>query len=223
MPTISPEHRIIEIIRLLRVHTQMMQPPMTWSIIQQFGKDPFLILISCLLSLRARDSMTLPVSLTLFQHVKTPQELLRLPREKLEKILYPLGFYRKKATVLYEVSQELLDRFQGTVPSAKENLLGIKGIGIKTAALVLTEAFDIPDICVDVHVHRISNRLGIVATKTPEQTQKELKRIIPQEYWREYNGLLVMWGQNICVPVSPFCSRCVLNPLCPKVGVISRR
>jgi endonuclease-3 len=197
--------------------------PAASTIVKQYGKNPFLVLISCLLSLRTKDTVSLPASITLFEHARTPEQLAALSLVQIEKIIYKTGFYKRKAQVLHDVSNELISRFQGRVPNSFQELISIKGVGPKTANLVLAQAFDIPAICVDTHVHRISNRLGLVTTKTPEETERALKELLPQEYWAEYNTLLVMWGQNICVPISPFCSRCPLFDLCPKVGVKKRR
>jgi len=215
--------RAVGVIRLLRGHIKGMQPPMTDSIVEQFGKDPFLMLISCLLSLRAKDTATLPASIRLFNEARTPETLLSISIPKIEQLIYSVGFYRRKARILHAVSRDLLERFAGRVPSSTEELLSIKGVGPKTANLVLGAGFGIPAICVDIHVHQISNRLGLVKTKTPEQTEKALKQILPREYWIEYNRLLVMWGQNICVSVSPWCSRCAVYDLCERVGVARRR
>lgn len=217
------KQRVRIILALLKKATVPMQKPMTDLIIGLYGRDPFLILISCLLSLRARDPVTFEVSKKLFARVRTPQELVKVPIHDLEKLFYPLGFYRKKAKLVKEVSHELLDRFHGKVPSNEADLLSIKGVGRKTAALVLAEAFRIPAICVDTHVHTISNRLGWVKTTNPDATERELKKLVPKKDWISLNHLLVMWGQNICVPQSPWCSKCVLNPYCPKVGVTRRR
>lgn len=217
------QKKILYCLDLLRDATKDMTPTLTQSLIKKYGRDPFIILISCLLSLRARDTMTLPVSLKLFERVRTPEELLAIPVHELEELLYPLGFYHKKAQAIRSASQEILSRFKGKVPHTKEELLSIKGIGHKTANLILGSAFEIPAICVDTHVHRLANRLGWIQTTTPDQTEQELKRLVPQEYWIELNTSLVLWGQNICVPLSPKCSQCVLSPLCPKVGVTRRR
>lgn len=149
--------------------------------------------------------------------------MLALPTTKIEKLIYPTGFYHRKAELLHTVSKDLLERFDGNVPANLDDLLSIKGIGRKTANLVLGVAFDIPAICVDTHVHRVSNRLGLVKTKTTDQTETELKKILPEKYWVEYNHLLVVWGQNICVPISPFCSKCAIADLCPRVGVTQHR
>ena len=214
---------ILACLALLETATKTMKKPMVTVLAQEYGRDPFLILISCLLSLRAKDTVTYPISKELFALARTPQALVMLDIQKLEKLLYPLGFYRKKAKLIVAVSEELLERFHGKVPATEQELLTIKGVGRKTANLVLGEGFGIPAICVDTHVHRVANRLGWVQTTKPDQTERELQRLVPKEYWISLNHYLVMWGQNICVPVSPFCSRCVLNPLCPKRGVTKSR
>lgn len=215
--------RATDVFNLLEKATKGMPEPMSRVINEKFGGNPFLILISCLLSLRAKDSVTLPICLELFKIAKTPQEILDIPDKKLEKIIYKTGFYKKKAAQLKHVSQVILEKYNGIVPDDKQELLSIKGIGIKTANLVLGEAFKIPAICVDTHVHKISNRLGLVKTNTPAQTEKELEKLLPKKYWIDWNYLLVKWGQNICVPVSPFCSKCVLNKICPRIGVTKSR
>ena len=215
--------KALAIIATLRKATRGMTLPMSEDLAQKFGHNPFVILISCLLSLRSRDVMTHKVSMSLFKKAMTPKELIEMPLPELEEEIRPIGFYKRKARILKEVSQELLSRFNGQVPSTYEELRSIKGIGPKTANLVLGVAFRIPAICVDVHVHRISNRLGLVKTKRPEDTERELKKILPQEYWIEWNALLVMWGQNICVPITPFCSECPIFDLCERNGVKKMR
>ena len=217
------KERALRIIHILRKATQEMEPPASSVILKQYGRDPYLILISCLLSLRTRDTVSLPASQRLFEYATTPEQMLSLPIPQIEKLIYPTGFYHRKAHLLHTVSADLLKRFKGKVPSNLDDLLSIKGVGRKTANLVLGMAFEIPAICVDVHVHRISNRLGLVATQTPDQTESELKKLLPPEYWVEYNHLLVMWGQNICVPVSPRCSQCAIAKLCPRIGVTKHR
>ena len=217
------KERAIRIIHLLRKATKGMEQPASVSIIQQYGRDPYLVLISCLLSLRTKDTVSLPASQRLFEHAKTPSQMLALPITKIEKLIYPTGFYHRKAHLLHTVSQDLLDRFKGKVPADLEDLLSIKGVGRKTANLVLGVAFEIPAICVDTHVHKVSNRLGLVKTRTTDETEQELKKILPPEYWIEYNHLMVVWGQNICVPISPKCSQCVLLPICPQIGVTKHR
>jgi endonuclease-3 len=217
------ENRAISIIHVLRTATRTMTKPAATQIVEQFGRNPYLILISCLLSLRTRDTVSLPASLRLFEFAKTPEEMVALPITQIEKVIRGVGFYRHKAHTIHTISQTLIQKFGSKVPSTEQELRSLKGVGIKTASLVLSEAFQIPAICVDTHVHRISNRLGLVNTKTPEATEKALKKILPQKYWSEWNPLLVMWGQNICVAISPFCSRCPISNLCPKKGVVKSR
>lgn len=211
--------KVIGLLTFLKSSVVDMPKPLITQIIESYGKDPFLILISCLLSLRARDTNTIKICKELFSVAKTPQEILNLDTTKLEKILYSGAFYKKNTKLLKEVSFSFLTKFDGKVPNNEGDLLSINGIGRKTANLVLAKAFDIPAICVDVHVHRISNRLGLVDTSTVEETEQALKLITPKEYWADINELFVTWGQNICVPVSPFCSKCILSPLCPKLRV----
>lgn len=215
--------KAVAVVKMLRQVTSKMEKPAVSHVVSRYGRDPFPILMSCLLSLRAKDTASLPIAIKLLDRAKTPQEILKIPRPELEKLFYSIGYYRQKAKTIHEVCLELIERFHGKVPNTQQELLSIKGVGIKTANLVLGEGFCIPAICVDIHVHRISNRLGLVETKTAEQTEAALREILPQEYWIEYNHLLVMWGQNICVPISPFCSRCVLNDICPKKDVVRRR
>ncbi|TET05826.1 endonuclease III [Candidatus Dependentiae bacterium] len=200
-----------------------MTQPAVSQIVAKYGRDFFLILISCLLSLRTKDTISLPISLILFQYARTPKELLKIPLKRLEKIIYSIGFYRKKARLLHSVSRDIITRFGGKVPNTLKELLSIRGVGQKTANVVLAEGFRIPAIAVDTHVHRIANRLGLVKTKTPEQTERELRKIIPKRYWIELNPLLVMWGQNICEPISPRCSQCVIAQFCPRIGVTRSR
>ncbi len=171
--------------------------PMCDTIIAEYGKNPFLILISCLLSLRARDVVTIHACRTLFSRIRTPQELATMPREELEKIIYKTGFYQNKARTLQAVSIALIKHHDAQVPATEAELLALPGVGQKTANLVLGLAFDTPAICVDTHVHRISNLWGIVHTKTPDETEKELKKSIPRDHWIIWNRLLVMLGQNM--------------------------
>jgi endonuclease-3 len=185
--------------------------------------DPFKVLISCLLSLRARDENTEKVSRQLFEVANTPQEIIKIPVEKLEKIIFSSGHYKKKARVLQSVSNELITRFNSKVPDKKEDLLSIKGVGPKTANIVLAFAFNQLVLPIDTHCHRIPNRLGWIKTKTPEQTEKELEKILPKEYWADFNAIFVQFGREICQPVSPKCSECPVNKYCKKVGVIKSR
>jgi len=182
-------------------------------------KDPFQILISCLLSLRTRDETTIEASKRLFSIAKSPEEVLRLSKEEIEKAIYPVGFYRKKAETIYEISRRLVEEYNSSVPDTIDELLKFKGVGRKTANIVITHAYQKPGIAVDTHVHRISNRLGLVSTKNPEKTEFALKKVIPEEYWISLNSLFVIHGQTICTPLSPKCSKCVIRAYCKRVGI----
>jgi endonuclease-3 len=217
------KNRAISIIKILRVATKNMTKPAATQIVEQFGRDPYLILISCILSLRTRDTVSLPASLKLFELAKTPEEMVALSVKQIEQAIHTVGFYRTKARTIHSISAILIEQFASKVPSTEQELMSLKGVGPKTTSLVLSEGFQIPAICVDTHVHRISNRLGLVKTKKPAETEKALKEVLPKHYWSEFNALLVMWGQNICVPISPFCSRCPVFDLCPRKGVTSSR
>jgi endonuclease-3 len=205
---------IKNIIKLLEVATKNFTPPLIDRIIDEYGKNPYLILIACLLSLRAKDSTTIHVCRDLFAKAQTPQAMLKISRAELEKIVFKAGFYKNKAKAIHEVSRAILSDFDGKVPQTYDELISIKGVGPKTANLVLGMAFGIPAICVDTHVHRISNSLGIVKTKTPEQTLIALEKILDKKDWIRWNRLLVMLGQNVCTPTSPKCSYCALSRFC---------
>ena len=185
--------------------------------------DPFRILIACLLSLRTKDETTGPAAGRLFRLAATPEALLRLTPKQIERAIFPVGFYRTKARVILGVCRDLMDRFGGAVPDDLEALLTLKGVGRKTANLVVTRGFRKPGICVDTHVHRIANRWGCVRTRSPEETEQALRARLPRRYWIEFNDLLVSFGQTICRPVSPYCSRCPIERLCPKLGVARSR
>ncbi|BAT72093.1 endonuclease III [Thermosulfidibacter takaii ABI70S6] len=186
-------------------------------------KDPFKVLISCLLSLRTKDEVTKEASKRLFERAKTPEEMIKLSEEEIARLIYPVGFYNNKAKIIREISKTLLEKYGGKVPDSLEELLKLKGVGRKTANLVLVEGFDKPGICVDTHVHRICNRLGWVTTKTPEETEMALRKILPQKYWKEINRWFVAFGKTICKPVSPLCSQCPVSDLCPKIGATKSR
>jgi endonuclease III len=183
------------------------------------ARDPFRVLIACLLSLRTKDETTGPASERLFALADTPGTMLRLDPNQIERAIFPVGFYHTKARVILGVCQDLIARFGGQVPASIDQLLTLKGVGRKTANLVVTMGFNKPGICVDTHVHRISNRLGYVRTKSPEKTETALRTKLPRRYWIGYNDLLVSFGQNICLPVSPRCSRCPVGGWCPRIGV----
>lgn len=215
--------RAIAIISIMQSATKDMTPPAATTVVTHYGRNPFLVLVSCILSLRTKDAVSLASSHRLFAHAQTPRSILGLSQQAIEKLIYPTGFYRTKAKQLLAISTLLLERYNGTVPHTEKDLLTLPGVGPKTTALVLSEGFEIPAICVDTHVHRISNRLGLIKTENVQETEIALKKLLPKKYWSEYNKLMVMWGQNICVPISPKCSICPLLPLCPQVGVTRRR
>lgn len=217
------ENRALEIIKILQKATAGMIEPAVTTIIKQYGRDPFLILISCILSLRTKDSVSLAASQRLFEAAKTPQKILSLSPSVIENLIYPTGFYRQKTKHILQICAILIKKYDGNVPSSEQPLLELPGVGPKTTALVLSQGFSIPAICVDTHVHRVSNRLGLVHTKTVIETEQQLKQLLPKRYWSEFNSLMVMWGQNICVPLSPKCSICPLLPLCPQIGVTRHR
>lgn len=181
--------------------------------------EAFKILIACLLSLRAKDEITNKISEELFKVADTPEKIVKLPLKKLEKIIFSTGHYRKKARVLKSVSSYLISRFNSKVPKTREELLSIKGVGIKTANLVLAFAYGQEFIVVDTHVHRISNRMGWVVTKNADKTEIELTKIMPNKFLMEANGILVLFGRDICQPVSPWCSKCLVRKYCKRVGV----
>lgn len=187
------------------------------------SRDPFRVLIACLLSLRTKDETTGPAAERLFALADTPETMLTLTPRQIERAIFPVGFYRTKARVLLRVCRELLERFGGDVPRDLDTLLTFPGVGRKTANLVVTMGFGLPGICVDTHVHRITNRLGFVKTKSPEETEWALRAKLPRRHWIELNDLLVAFGQNICQPISPKCSRCPVRRACHRVGVIRSR
>jgi len=185
--------------------------------------DPFRTLIGCILSLRTKDETTAEAAPRLFESAATPHAMLGLGEREIERLIYPVGFYRTKARAILGICRDLLERFGGRVPDKIDALMTLKGVGRKTANLVVTQAYRKPGICVDTHVHRISNRWGLVGTRTPERTEQALRETLPRRYWIEYNSLLVAFGQTICQPVSPWCSRCPVEHLCPRIGVGASR
>lgn len=182
-------------------------------------KDPFLTLISCLLSLRTKDEVTARASERLFALAKTPEEMLTHKREEIEAAIYPVGFYRRKAAQILELCRVLIERYDSKVPDRIDELLNLKGVGRKTANIVITMGYNKPGVAVDTHVHRISNRLGLVATKNPYQTEFALRKTLPKRYWIIFNDLLVMHGKTICTPISPKCNICPITAHCKRVGV----
>lgn len=193
------------------------------SLLAEERRGPFSILISTLLSLRTKDEVTAEASERLFALAATPEEMLRLSEEEIRRAIYPVGFYRNKAKTIRSICRDLIDRFDSRVPDTIEQLLSLKGVGRKTANLVVSLGYGKDGICVDTHVHRISNRLGYVATKTPEQTEYALRKKLPRRYWSVFNTLLVAFGRNTCRPLSPLCSRCPVAAYCDRVDVTRSR
>lgn len=186
-------------------------------------RDPFRILISTVLSLRTKDEVTREASKRLFKLADTPDTMKDLNPEDIERAIFPVGFYRNKAATIIDICGTLVETYGGKVPDDIDELLKLKGVGRKTANLVVTMGYNKPGICVDTHVHRISNRLGYVSTKTPKETEFALREKLPEKYWIEYNDLLVSFGQNMCKPISPLCSRCPIHNHCHRVGVTVHR
>jgi len=218
---VKPED-IPEVVKRLREANRAFEVPIVTEI-AQMKRSPFAVLISTLISLRTKDAVTRQASMRLLALADTPEEMVKLSLQDIEKAIYPAGFYHTKAERIHDLCGVLLARFKGRVPDTLEMLLQIKGVGRKTANLVMTLGFGKLGICVDTHVHRISNRFGLVKTKTPEKTEMALRDILPEVYWIEYNDLLVTFGQNLCKPVSPLCSRCPVTVYCQKTGVTKSR
>ena len=177
-------------------------------------KDPFKVLICCILSLRTNDKTTYPCSLRMLELGSTPKDFLDVDVETLAKVIYPVGFYQNKAQQILDIAKELVEKHNSKVPNSIDELVKFKGVGRKTANLVMAKGFCEPAICVDVHVHRISNRLGWVKTKTPDETEIALRKLIPQKYWLDLNTILVTFGQNLCKPQRPMCSNCPIKYYC---------
>lgn len=180
---------------------------------------PYTVLISTLISLRTKDDVTLAASERLFSLADNPEKMLSLSDEEIEKAIYPAGFYKRKAQNIKEISKTLIEKYDGKVPSTQEELLALPGVGIKTANLTLNLGFNIDAICVDCHVHQIANRIGWIDTKTPEESVDALESIMPRRFWIPLNELLVAYGQNVCLSISPLCSECPICKECPKKGL----
>ena len=210
---------IHKIIQILQKEIKQWRVP----VVGHYSQNPFTVLISCLLSLRTQDKTTDQASSRLFQLAETPQALAKLSTSVLEKTIYPVGFYKTKAKNIQMICRMLLAEYKGQVPDDIDALLKLPGVGRKTANLVVTLGYGKPGICVDTHVHRITNRWGYVQTKTPEMTETALRNKLPERYWITINDILVTYGQNICKPISPFCSQCKIQRYCDRVGVSKSR
>ncbi len=183
------------------------------------SRSPFKVLVSTVISARTKDEVTGEAARRLFKKAATPRELSRLPENTISELIYPAGFYRTKARAIRALSAQIIEEFGGHVPDTMEGLLSLPGVGRKTANLVLTLGFGLPGICVDTHVHRVVNRLGIIQTRHPAETESSLRAVLPRGHWLEINDLLVTFGKTVCAPVSPRCSVCPIRRSCGRVGV----
>lgn len=216
------DKQIHEVMDFLRNECKQWPTPSVTVVAERY-RSAFTVLVSCIISLRTRDAVTAAASGRLFAVASTPAAMELLSVDKIEELIYPTGFYRNKARQIHEICISLMDEFAGVVPDKIEQLLTFKGVGRKTANLVLTMGYGKPGICVDIHVHRIVNRWGYVKTASPDKTETELRKKLPEEYWIEINDLLVCYGQNRCFPVGPACSLCGINRYCDRVAVARSR
>lgn len=205
---------IDEVIKILQ---NAKQPQSDFVKLMDNFKNPYLVLIACILSLRTNDKTTYPATLRMLKLAKTPQEMMNVAEEDLAKAIYPVGFYKNKAGQIIELSKIIVEKYNGKVPDSIDELCKFRGVGRKTANLVMTLGFGEPAICVDVHVHRIFNRLGYIKTKNPEETEFALRDKLPKKYWISINTLLVTHGQNVCKPIKPQCEVCPISKYCAKV------
>jgi len=213
-----------EIFSALKQELRKYNQPVVSRSKQDIADTPFVTLISCLLSLRTKDEVTEQASRHLLIKYNSPEQLVQLSEQQIASLIYPVGFYKIKAKRIKEISQTLLDKYQGKVPDQFEELLTLKGVGKKTASIVMVYGHKIYDfIPVDVHVHVIANRLGWVKSKNPDETMEKLMKIVPKRYWYDLNNLFVSFGQNICKTISPWCSKCPIESHCPKIGVLRYR
>jgi len=187
------------------------------------GASPFEILVSTILSLRTKDEVTTEATKRIDAIANTPEKMNQLSEDEISKAIYPVGFYKRKSVQLKSIAKTIIDKYKGEVPDTLEELLEFPGVGRKTANLVLVEGFKKEGLCVDTHVHRISNRFGYVNTKTPDKTEFALRNKLPKEYWINYNEILVAFGQLLCRPISPYCSKCPVSKFCDRVGVDKSR
>ena len=213
---------INRIIKILKKSIKQWKVPIVTQVAED-GRDPFKVLISCILSLRTKDDTTAAASSRLFKITDNPAKMLKIKDRIMEKTIYPVGFYRTKTRNIKSICRILVDKYKSRVPDEIDELLKLKGVGRKTANLVVTLGYNKLGICVDTHVHRISNRLGYISTTTPEKTEFALRKRLPQKHWIIYNDLLVTFGQNLCKPISPVCSICPIYNYCNRVGVLKSR
>ena len=207
---------MVDIDKIILTLEEAKQPQSDFVKLMDSFKDPYIVLIACILSLRTNDRTTYPATLRMLKLAKTPQEMMKVNEQDLAKAIYPVGFYKNKAGQIIELSKILVEKYKGKVPCDIDELCKFKGVGRKTANLVLSEGFNKPAICVDVHVHRIFNRIGYVKTKTPEETEFALREKLPEKYWLDINTLMVTHGQNVCKPINPKCDECPIFEYCDK-------
>ena len=193
------------------------QPLSDFANLMENFHDPYLVLIACILSLRTNDNTTYPATLRMLKLGKTPKDFASCDVKELEKAIYPVGFYANKAKQIVELSKELVEKYNSKVPNSIDELCKFNGVGRKTANLTIAKGFNEPAICVDIHMHRIFNRLGYVKTKTPEETEFALREKLPKKYWIDINTLIVTHGRNVCKPIKPMCDKCPINDYCEKI------
>jgi endonuclease-3 len=211
------------IVRSLKVWRKDLDDPSVSTVAERYKNDPWAVLVSTILSLRTKDEVTLKTSHALLAKAPDPCSLLALTEEEAATLAYPAGFYRTKAANLRKIAAIILEEYGGRVPDDLDTLLTFPGVGRKTANLVVIEAYDKPGICVDIHVHRISNRTGWLQSANPEETEMILRRILPKKFWKTINPLLVLYGQKLCRPISPYCSRCIIKDHCKRIGIEKSR
>jgi endonuclease-3 len=219
----TKKFNINSFMNILNGHYKNWNTPSVTFIATNHKATPFQVLVSTLLSSRTKDEVTLKAAERLFYVAKTPEQILNLDKQKLEELIYPVGFYHTKAERLRRLSRILIEQYKGTAPDNMECLLKLPGVGRKTANLVLIEGFKKNAVCVDTHVHRISNRTGYVKTTTPDKTEIALRKKLPIKYWLKYNEILVAFGQALCGPISPLCTKCPVSYMCVKAGVTRSR
>lgn len=206
-----------DIGKVVKLLQEAKQPQSEFVKLMDSFKNPYLVLIACILSLRTNDRTTYPATLRMLELAKTPQDMMNVNEEDLANAIYPVGFYKNKAGQIIELSRLIIEKYDGKVPDSIDELCKFRGVGRKTANLVMTLGFGVPAICVDVHVHRIFNRLGYLKTKNPEETEFALREALPVKYWIPINSLLVTHGQNVCKPIKPQCDKCPVANYCAKI------
>jgi len=203
-----------DIEKIVQILKDAKQPQSEFVHLMDSFKSPYLVLISCILSLRTNDKTTYPATLRMLELGQTPEEIAMADLEELEKAIFPVGFYKNKAKQIIELSKIIVDKYDGKTPDSIDELVKFNGVGRKTANLVIARGFNKPAICVDIHVHRIFNRLGYIKTNTPDESEIELRKKLPEKFWIDINTLLVTHGQNVCKPIKPLCAICPIQKLC---------